>query len=85
MNLLEMLAEDFARAAAMTMPQLEAALEERESKTVSELTALSLAKRAAEGGMDAIKLMKELSRSDPEEVDSGHRFEIRIVGENDGK
>ena len=83
MNLLELLAEDFARAAAMTMPQLEEALDQQQDKTVSELAALSLAKRAAEGGMDAIKLMKELSRGDPEE-DSGRRFEIRIVGAEDG-
>ncbi len=79
-----MLAEDFARAAAMTMPQLEEALEARESKTVSELTALSLAKRAAEGGMDAIKLMKELSRNDPLE-ENDRRFEIRIVDDTNGK
>lgn len=82
--MLEMLAEDFARAAAMTMPELEAALEERESKSVSELTALSLAKRAAEGGMDAIKLLKELSLNDPSE-ESGRCFEIRILENENGK
>ena len=83
MNLLEILAKDFARAASMTMPQLEEALEARENKTVSELTALCLAKKAAEGGMDAIKLMKELSRSEPEE-EGNRRFEIRIIGDEHG-
>lgn len=58
----ERLARDVAKAARMTLPQLEEALAESEGRTVSQLTALSLAKKAAEGGMDAIKMLRELTK-----------------------
>lgn len=58
----ERLARDVAKAARMTLPQLEEALAEGEDRTVSQLTALSLAKKAAEGGMDAVKMLRELTK-----------------------
>ena len=82
MNLLGLLSRDIGRAGAMTLPELEAALAEGESKTISELTALSLAKKAAEGGMDAIKLIRELSKGEPTREDTPS-IEIRVVGEGD--
>lgn len=66
MNFTERLAKDVARAARMTLPELEEALEQKENQTVSRLTALSLAKKAAEGGMDAVKMIRELTRLEPE-------------------
>ncbi len=66
MNFTERLAKDIARASKMTLPELEEALANSENRTVSQLTALSLARKAAEGGMDAIKMIRELARWEPE-------------------
>ena len=83
MNFTERLSREVARAAAMTLPELEEALAQSEGRTVGELTALSLAKKAAEGGMDALKLIRELSKG---EQPSGElpQVEIRVVGAEDG-
>ncbi len=83
MNFTECLSREVARAAAMTLPELEEALAQSEGRTVGELTALSLTKKAAEGGMDALKLIRELSKG---EQPSGElpRVEIRVVGAEDG-
>lgn len=84
-NFTERLARDIARTARMTLPELEEALENAENRTVSQLTALSLAKKAAEGGMDAIKMIRELARWEPEkkEQKSAGRevplVELRVV------
>ena len=78
MNFTEYLAREVARAAQMTLPELEEALAAGEGRTVGELTALSLAKKAAEGGMDAVKLIRELSKAEqPQE--QLPRVEIRVV------
>ena len=66
MNFTERLAKDIARASKMTLPELEDALANSENRTVSQLTALSLARKAAEGGMDAIKMIRELARWEPD-------------------
>lgn len=58
----ERLSREVARAARMTLPELEQALAAEEGQGVCRLTALSLAKKAAEGGMDAIKMIRELSK-----------------------
>ncbi len=58
----ERLSRDVARAARMTLPQLEQALAESDDRTVSQLTALSLAKKAAEGATDALKMIRELTK-----------------------
>lgn len=80
MNWMETLAQEMKRVSAMTRPELEAAYGEDKDRTVSELTALALARKAADGGMDAIKLMRELSREEPEE-NAG--VEIRVIGPAD--
>lgn len=78
MNFTEYLAREVTRAAQMTLPELEEALAAGEGRTVGELTALSLAKKAAEGGMDAVKLIRELSKVEqPQE--QFPRVEIRVV------
>lgn len=78
MNFTEYLAREVTRAAQMTLPELEEALAAGEGRTVGELTALSLAKKAAEGGMDAVKLIRELSKVEqPQE--QLPRVEIRVV------
>lgn len=84
MNFTEQLARDVARAARMTLPELEEALANGENRTVSQLTALSLAKKAAEGGMDAVKMIRELSRFEPEkktaaEAPSAPLVELRVL------
>lgn len=79
MNFTEHLAREIARAAEMTLPELEEALAAGEGRTVGELTALSLAKKAAEGGMDAVKLIRELSKGE-QPKDQLPRVEIRVVG-----
>lgn len=66
MNFTERLARDVAKAAKMKLPELEEALGNAENRTISQLTALSLAKKAAEGGMDAIKMIRELAKWGPE-------------------
>ncbi len=81
MNFTERLAKDVARAARMTLPELEEALENAENRTVSQLTALSLAKKAAEGGMDAVKMIRELTRLEPEKKseDAPPLVELRVL------
>lgn len=82
MNFTERLAQEIARAATMTLPELEQALESGQERTIGELTALSLAKKAAEGGMDAVKLIRELSKGEqPQSELPG--VEIRVVRESD--
>ncbi len=83
MNFTERLAKDVARAARMTLPELEEALANGENRTVSQLTALSLAKKAAEGGMDAVKMIRELSRWEPEKKGASEPaplVELRVIG-----
>ena len=82
----ERLSRDVARAARMTLPELEQALQTGENCTVSRLTALSLAKKAAEGGMDAIKMIRELTKwhtaTEGPKAETGDRqalVEIRVV------
>ncbi len=77
MNLTEQLSKGIAEATQMTFAQVEEALANRDGRTVGELTALALAKKAAEGGMDAVKLMRELSKY--EEAAELPRIEIRVV------
>jgi hypothetical protein len=79
MNFTEHLAREIARAAEMTLPELEEALAAGEGRTVGELTALSLAKKAAEGGMDAVKLIRELSKGE-QPKEQLPQVEIRVVG-----
>jgi len=84
MNFTERLARDVARAARMTLPELEEALEKKENQTVSRLTALSLAKKAAEGGMDAVKMIRELTRLEPEKkAAQSPMVELRVVEAGD--
>ena len=84
MNFTERLARDVARAARMTLPELEEALEKKENQTVSRLTALSLAKKAAEGGMDAVKMIRELTRLEPEKkAAQPPMVELRVVEAGD--
>ncbi len=80
MNFTECIAKEVSRAASMTLPELEEALESGQQRTIGELTALSLAKKAAEGGMDAVKMIRELAKG---EQASGElpQVEIRIVGQ----
>lgn len=82
MNFTERLAQEIARAASMTLPELEQALEAGQERTIGELTALSLAKKAAEGGMDAVKLIRELSKGEPQQSDFPG-VEIRVLRETD--
>ena len=79
MNFTEHLAREVARAAQMTLPELEEAWAAGEGRTVGELTALSLARKAAEGGMDAVKLIRELSKGE-QPKEQLPRVEIRVVG-----
>lgn len=85
MNFTERLSRDVARAARMTLPELEEALEKKENQTVSRLTALSLAKKAAEGGMDAVKMIRELTRLEPERKAAVQTpmVELRVVEAGD--
>ena len=82
MNFKDRLAFEISRAAAMTLPELEEALASDQPRTVGELTALSLAKKAAEGAMDAVKLIRELSKGEaaPDALPS---VEIRVLGPED--
>lgn len=79
MNFTESLAKEVSRAASMTLPELEEALAAGQQRTIGELTALSLAKKAAEGGMDAVKLIRELSKGE-QAAEELPRVEIRVVG-----
>jgi hypothetical protein len=78
MNFIECLAQEISRAAVMTLPELEAALAAAEGRTVGELAALSLAKKAAEGGMDALKLIRELSKGEQKDGEVP-QVEFRII------
>ncbi|MBQ7090252.1 MAG: hypothetical protein IJN82_03965 [Clostridia bacterium] len=78
MNFTDQLTKAVGRAARMTLPELEASLESSEKCTIAELTALSLARRAAEGGMDAIKLIRELAKG-TEDTDSVPRVEVSVI------
>lgn len=78
MNLTDQLSQDLAQASSMTFAEVEAALEDRTTRTIGELTALSLAKKAAEGGMDAVKLMRDLAKT--EAITDLPRVEIRVIG-----
>ena len=80
MNLTECIAKEVSRAASMTLPELEEALESGQQRTVGELTALSLAKKAAEGGMDAVKMIRELAKGEQAPSDLP-QVEIRVVGQ----
>ena len=76
----ERLGREIKKAALMTLPELEAALAEEEGRTVAQLTALSLAKKAAEGGMDAVKMIRELTKGEPgREGQEPPAVEIRVV------
>lgn len=77
----ERLSRDVAKAARMTLPELEQALQEGENRSVSQLTALSLAKKAADGGMDAIKMIRELTKrvETKEAEECPALVEIRVV------
>lgn len=78
MNFTDRLAKGVTKASKMTFAQLEEALADSQSRTIGELTALSLAKKAAEGGMDAVKLIRDLYKNEPEaEVPA---VEIRVIG-----
>ncbi len=81
MNFTEELTKAVGLAAQMTLPELEAASENGEHRTIAELTALSLARRAAEGGMDAIKLIRELSKG-TESSEGVPRVEISVIPPN---
>lgn len=83
MNFTECIAKEVSRAASMTLPELEEALESGQRRTIGELTALSLAKKAAEGGMDAMKMIRELAKGEPM-AEEFPKVEIRVVGEMDG-
>ena len=78
MSLTEQLASGIAAASQMTLTQVEAALADGANRTVGELTALALVKKAAEGGMDAVKLMRDLSKT--ESSAELPRVEIRVIG-----
>lgn len=78
MNFTEELTKAVGLAAQMTLPELEAAAEASEQRTIAELTALSLARRAAEGGMDAIKLIRELAKG-TETMDAVPRVEVSVI------
>ncbi len=78
MNFTDQLTKAVGLAAQMTLPELEAAFESSEQRTIAELTALSLARRAAEGGMDAIKLIRELAKG-TENTDSVPRVEVSVI------
>ncbi len=81
MNFSAKLIAEIGRASALTLPQLEAALLDSEERTVSELTALTLAKKAAEGGMDAVKLIRELLKNEVPSEQGG--VEIRVIPPED--
>lgn len=80
MNFTECIAKEVSRAASMTLPELQDALESGQNRTVGELTALSLAKKAAEGGMDAVKMIRELAKGEQATSDLP-QVEIRVVGQ----
>ncbi len=80
MNFTECLAKEVSRVATMTLPELEEALATGQQRTIGELTALSLAKKAAEGGMDAVKMIRELAKGE-QAAGELPRLEIRIVGQ----
>ena len=79
LNFTERLAREVSRAARMSLPELELALEAEAESNVCRRTALSLAKRAAEGGLDAVKMIRELSRSEPEGEQGAPVVEIRVI------
>lgn len=78
MNLLKNISRELNQVSELSLPELIDALEHSDDCSVSRITALTLAKRAAEGGMDAIKLIRELSRGE-EEPQSLPAVEIRII------
>lgn len=81
MNFTECIAKEVSRAASMTLPELEEALAEGQHRTIGELTALSLAKKAAEGAMEAMKMIRELAKGEQATSDLP-QIEIRIVGQS---
>ncbi|MBQ6823614.1 MAG: hypothetical protein IJP27_03085 [Clostridia bacterium] len=80
LNFTQRLTREITQASRMTLPELDRALAAGEDQTVARLTALSLAKKAAEGGMDAIKLIRELTKGEPEK-ESGRlpTVEFRVI------
>lgn len=78
MNLLKSISAELSKVSDLTLPELEDALENNLDCSVSRMTALSLAKRAAEGGMDAVKLIRELTRGE-EEQGAPPAVEIRVI------
>ncbi len=78
MNFTDRLASGIAEASEMTLEQVEASLADGAGRTLRELTALSLAKKAAEGGMDAIKLIRDLYKNEP--AAEMPAVEIRVIG-----
>lgn len=78
MNLLKSISIELSKVSELSLPELIDAIEQSEDCSVSRMTALTLAKRAAEGGMDAIKLIRELTRGE-EEQGSLPAVEIRVI------
>lgn len=82
MNFSERLARDIARAARMTMAELDDAIASGENRTVSQLTAFSLARKAAEGGTDALKMIRELVKWEPDKTERAKKaptVELRVT------
>lgn len=78
MNLLKSISKELNKVSRMKLPELNAALESETDCSIGRMTALSLAKRAAEGGMDAIKLIRELTKGE-EEQGALPAVEIRVI------
>ena len=78
MNLLKSISAELSKVSDLSLPELTDALENDLDCSVSRMTALSLAKRAAEGGMDAVKLIRELTRGE-EEQEGLPAVEIRVI------
>ena len=78
MNLLKSIGKELNKVSRMNLAELQAAMENEPDCSIGRMTALSLAKRAAEGGMDAIKLIRKLSRGE-EEQKSMPAVEIRVI------
>ena len=84
MNFPEIFIKEFTRAAKMRLSALEEALADTEHKKVGELIALSVARKAADGNMDAIKFLRDLSKTDSVREEAAPSVAIRVVREDDG-
>lgn len=78
MNLLKSISKELNKVSRMKLPELILAMESETDCSIGRMTALSLAKRAAEGGMDAIKLIRELTKGE-EEQKAMPAVEIRVI------